>query len=202
MKNYVEDLLQFQSQYRELASKRQAFDARLNSDAAFKGEIEMLYSHFVGTFHRYCGNCWHDAFMYLLRLKNMNKKQTFHVIAGTLLHDPVNRDVNYMLTPQRLAKAGDDLALRHLAHNPRAVEYFEKPLPENLDKMIAEYLEREKGAKAVDSRPQKAGKATTGKGRKKTAAKSTEKVKANTKKDDAEAKMHDVNKTVEDAANS
>lgn len=126
---------------------------RLNSDSLFKREIETLYGYFVGTFRRYCGNCWHDAFMYLLRIKKMNEKQTFRVCAGTLLHDPVNRDIDYMLTPHRLAVKGDDLALRHLAHNPSAADYFEKPLPENIDEMIAEYLARVEGVQpaAVES---------------------------------------------------
>lgn len=75
----------------------------------------------------------------------MDKNQTFRVCAGTLLHDPVNQEIDYMLTPRKLAEMGDDLALRHLAHNPGCIVYFEKPLPDNLDQMIAEYLQRVEG---------------------------------------------------------
>lgn len=135
-------LKRFQAEHRGLANSRQAFDAKRASDPAFAAEIEALYTHFVGTFVRYCSNCWHDAFIQILTIKKMNSKSHFRVLAGTLLHDPVNRDVKYMLTPQRLADMGDDLALRHLAHNPKAVEYFEKPLPENLDELIADYRKR------------------------------------------------------------
>lgn len=139
----VDRLRRFQAEHRGLANSRQAFDAKRASDPAFAAEIETLYNRFVGTFRRYCGNCWHDAFIQLLTIKNMNSKSQFRVLAGTLLHDPVNRDVRYMLTPQRLAEQGDELALRHLANNPRAIEYFEKPLPENLDKLIADYRKRQ-----------------------------------------------------------
>lgn len=135
-------LKRFQAEHRGLANSRPAFDAKLASDPAFAAEIEALYKYFVGTFVRYCGNCWHDAFLQLLTIKKMNSKSHFRVHAGTLLHDPVNRDVKYMLTPQRLADMGDDLALRHLANNPKAVEYFEKPLPENIDELIADYRKR------------------------------------------------------------
>lgn len=135
-------LRRFQAEHRGLVNSRQAFDAKRASDPAFSSEIEALYNRFVGTFRRYCGDCWHDAFITLLTLKKMTSKSQFRVLAGTLLHDPVNRDVRYMLTPQRLADFGDDLALRHLANNPRAAEYFEKPLPENLDELIADYRKR------------------------------------------------------------
>nr|DAS26576.1 MAG TPA: hypothetical protein [Caudoviricetes sp.] len=139
----VEHLQRFQAEYRGLANNRQAFDTKRASDPAFAAEIESLYGYFIGTFRRYCGNCWHDAFIQLLTLKNMDNKSQFKVRSGTLLHDPVNQDVRYMLTPRRLAQMGDELALRHLAHNPNAINYFEKPLPADLDKMIEEYRARE-----------------------------------------------------------
>lgn len=148
----------FQAAYRGLANDRQAFDAK-RSEAAFAAEIEALYTHFVGAFRRYCGNCWHDAFIQLLTCRHMNNKSQFRLLSGTLLHDPVNRDVRYMLTPRRLAEMGDDLALRHLAHNPHAAEYFEKPLPENLGELIAAYRDREsRAAKPPKGRPSKAAK--------------------------------------------
>lgn len=142
---WSERLALFRSTYRELANDRRAFDAKRAADASFSAEIEALYNHFVGTFRKYCGNCWHDAFIQLLTMKHATSKSQFRVLAGTLLHDPVNKDVRYMLTPRRLAEQGDDLALRHLAHNPGAVEYFERPLPDNLQEMIDEYLSRVEG---------------------------------------------------------
>lgn len=163
-------LKRFQAEHRGLANNRPAFDAKRASDPAFSAEIEALYKYFVGTFRRYCGNCWHDAFIQLLTIKKMNSKSHFRVLAGTLLHDPVNRDVKYMLTPQRLADMGDDLALRHLANNPKAVEYFEKPLPENLDELIADYRKRhaDPAAASEQEAPQEAEKAekaaTSGRG--------------------------------------
>ena len=151
-------LKRFQAEHRGLANSRPAFDAKRASDPAFDIEIEALYKYFVGTFRRYCGNCWHDAFIQLMTIRKMNSKSHFRVLAGTLLHDPVNRDVKYMLTPQRLADMGDDLALRHLAHNPKAVEYFEKPLPENLDEMIADYRKRHADPAAAPASEQEAPK--------------------------------------------
>lgn len=147
--DYRDRLAAFQRAHRELVNDRRAFDARRAADPAFTAEIETLYGHFVGTFRKYCGNCWHDAFIQLI-LFNMDKKnRIFRVLAGTLLYDPVNQDVRFMLTPRRLETQGDDLALRHLAHNPHAIEYFEKPLPDNLDELIADYLRREKGEAAA-----------------------------------------------------
>jgi len=182
--NKVEHLQRFQAEYRRLANSRQAFDAKRASDPAFASEIESLYAYFIGTFRRYCGNCWHDAFLQLLTLKNMDNKSQFKVLSGTLLHDPVNQDVRYMLTPRRLATMGDDLALRHLAHNPHAVDYFEKPLPANLDKMIAEYLKREKAAaeapEEVNALSEATGKAP--KTPKATKRKRTPRTKAQTEK--------------------
>lgn len=147
----VEMLRRFRTTYRGLAGDRRAFDARRQADPEFCSGIESLYSHFVGTFRRYCGDCWHDAFIQLLTLTIMDNKSRFRLRAGTLLHDPIRRDVRYMLTPRRLAAMGDDLALRHLAHNPHAVEYFEKPLPDGLGRMIADYLRRERAAEAAES---------------------------------------------------
>lgn len=142
----------FQQTYRTLANDRAAFDRLRNSDSAFVAEIESLYTHFVGPLTRYCGNCIHDAFMRLMILKKTDMKESkFRLLAGTLLHDPVNQDINYMLTPARLAAAGDDLALRHLAHNPGAKKYFAQ-VPENLDKLIADYLKREKAAREEETR--------------------------------------------------
>ena len=149
--DYSSELLKFQTEYRGLAKDRQAFDTKLKNDREFAADIETLYKRFVGTFRRYCGNCWHDAFIHLLTLKHMENKSQFRLLSGTLLFDPVNRDTNYMLTPQMLARKGDDLALRHLAHNPEAIEYFEKPLPENLNEMIADYLRRERGEVPVEA---------------------------------------------------
>lgn len=140
-----EHLQVFQGTYRSLANDRRAFDKRRNEDAAFVAEIESLYTYFVGPLTHYCGNCLHDAFMRLMTLKiDKMKNSRFRLLAGTLLFDPVNQDVDYMLTPARLEAAGDDLALRHLAHNPRARQYFQM-LPENVDEMIADYLKRERG---------------------------------------------------------
>lgn len=164
-------LRRFQAEHRGLANSRSAFDAKRASDPAFSAEIEALYKYFVGTFVRYCGNCWHDAFIELLTIKIMNRKSHFRVLAGTILHDPVNRDVKYMLTPQRLSDMGDDLALRHLANNPKAVEYFEKPLPENLDELIADYRKRHSASASEEEAPKAAEKAAkTGRGGRRNSA--------------------------------
>ena len=183
--NLVEQLQRFQAEHRGFANNRQAFDAKRASDPAFASEIESLYAYFIGTFRRYCGNCWHDAFLQLLTLKNMDNKSQFKVLSGTLLHDPVNQDVRYMLTPRRLVTMGDDLALRHLAHNPHAVDYFEKPLPANLDKMIAEYLKREKAAGTPEKAPEATSEATKKAPKKKaTERKGTPRTKAQADKTD------------------
>lgn len=56
--------------------------------------------------------------------------------AGTLLHDPINKDVREVLTPQTLT---EERALRHLAYNPKARLYFTR-LPEDINKRIEKYL--------------------------------------------------------------
>lgn len=56
--------------------------------------------------------------------------------AGTLLHDPINKDFNMILTPARLT---EPLALYHLAYNPKAIQYFEV-FPDDLADRISKFL--------------------------------------------------------------
>ena len=75
--------------------------------------------------------------------KENSNKLGFQLLAGTLLHDPINKDFSKILTPQSLT---DELALYHLALNPRAKEYFSR-MPANVDELVDDYIrEQSEGA--------------------------------------------------------
>lgn len=133
-----------QAEYASLPrAGRDAYLHKLDTDKAFQREVSELALHFLGKRVSGCGWCALSALVELLKLnqkkiENMERKNTlgFRVLAGTFLHDPVNRDAGKILTPHTLS---DDLALYHLAFNPNSRKYF-TALPDNVDELVAEYL--------------------------------------------------------------
>lgn len=94
-----------------------------------KNEIKALAKYFFNKGIGWgCGSCWLDAHVLLVKTKieEMEKKKSnFAVAQGTFLHDPITRDFNRLLTPHSIT---DELAIHHLAFNPRSPEYFtQKP---------------------------------------------------------------------------
>lgn len=140
----IERLAKLQAEYASLPrAGRDAYLHKLDTDKAFQREVSELALHFLGKRVSGCGWCALSALVELLKLnqkkiENMERKNTlgFRVLAGTFLHDPVNRDAGKILTPHTLS---DDLALYHLAFNPNSRKYF-TALPDNVDELVAEYL--------------------------------------------------------------
>jgi hypothetical protein len=86
-----------------------------------------------------CGNCFFDAYMELINIKNMEETK-FQVKRGVIIYDPVNQDAGKILT---FSNCTDELALYHLKHNPGCKKYF-SVLPENIDELLEEYGKEEK----------------------------------------------------------
>lgn len=140
----LDRLAKLQAEYASLPpAGRDAYLHRLDTDKAFQREVSALALHFLGKRVGGCGWCALSALVELLKLKQkkiekMERKNTlgFRVLAGTFLHDPVNRDAGKILTPHTLS---DDLALYHLAFNPNSRKYF-TALPDNVDELVAAYI--------------------------------------------------------------
>lgn len=140
----LDRLAKLQAEYASLPpAGRDAYLHRLDTDKAFQREVSALAVHFLGKRVGGCGWCALSALVELLKLnqkkiEKMERKNTlgFRVLAGTFLHDPVNRDAGKILTPHTLS---DDLALYHLAFNPNSRKYFTS-LPDNVDELVAAYI--------------------------------------------------------------
>lgn len=140
----LDRLAKLQAEYASLPpAGRDSYLHRLDTDKAFQREISALALHFLGKRVGGCGWCALSALVELLKLnqkkiEKMERKNTlgFRVLAGTFLHDPVNRDAGKILTPHTLS---DDLALYHLAFNPNSRKYFTS-LPDNVDELVAAYI--------------------------------------------------------------
>lgn len=140
----LDRLAKLQAEYASLPpAGRDTYLHRLDTDKAFQREVSALALHFLGKRVGGCGWCALSALVELLKLnqkkiEKMERKNTlgFRVLAGTFLHDPVNRDAGKILTPHTLS---DDLALYHLAFNPNSRKYFAS-LPDNVDELVAAYI--------------------------------------------------------------
>lgn len=140
----LDRLAKLQAEYASLPhAGRDAYLHKLDTDKAFQREVSALALHFLGKRVGGCGWCALSALVELLKLnqkkiEKMERKNTlgFRVLAGTFLHDPVNRDAGKILTPHTLS---DDLALYHLAFNPNSRKYF-TALPDNVDELVAAYI--------------------------------------------------------------
>ena len=140
----LDRLAKLQAEYASLPpAGRDAYLHRLDTDKALQREVSALALHFLGKRVGGCGWCALSALVELLKLnqkkiEKMERKNTlgFRVLAGTFLHDPVNRDAGKILTPHTLS---DDLALYHLAFNPNSRKYFTS-LPDNVDELVAAYI--------------------------------------------------------------
>lgn len=140
----LDRLAKLQAEYESLPpAGRDSYLHRLDTDKAFQREVSALALHFLGKRVGGCGWCALSALVELLKLnqkkiEKMERRNTlgFRVLAGTFLHDPVNRDAGKILTPHTLS---DDLALYHLAFNPNSRKYF-TALPDNVDELVAAYI--------------------------------------------------------------
>lgn len=147
----IERLKAIQDTYNGLSKeKKDRYIQSFDTDSQLQEEVRVLAKHFLNRTIKGCSWCALGAFLDLLRLnqndmeqKTKNNKLGFQLLAGTLLHDPINKDFSKILTPQSLT---DELALYHLALNPRAKEYFSR-MPANVDELVDEYIrEQSEGA--------------------------------------------------------
>lgn len=147
----IERLKAIQDTYNGLSKeKKDRYIRSFDTDSQLQEEVRVLAKHFLNRTIKGCSWCALGAFLDLLRLnqkdmeqKTKNNKLGFQLLAGTLLHDPINKDFSKILTPQSLT---DELALYHLALNPRAKEYFSS-MPANVDELVDEYIrEQSEGA--------------------------------------------------------
>lgn len=147
----IERLKAIQDTYNGLSKeKKDRYIQSFDTDSQLQEEVRVLAKHYLNRTIKGCSWCALGAFLDLLRLnqKDMEQKENsnklgFQLLAGTLLHDPINKDFSKILTPQSLT---DELALYHLALNPRAKEYFAR-MPDNVDELVDDYIrEQSEGA--------------------------------------------------------
>lgn len=147
----IERLKAIQDTYNGLSKEgKDRYIRSFDTDSQLQEEVRVLAKHFLNRTIKGCSWCALGAFLDLLRLnqKDMEQKENsnklgFQLLAGTLLHDPINKDFSKILTPQSLT---DELALYHLALNPRAKEYFSR-MPANVDELVDDYIrEQSEGA--------------------------------------------------------
>lgn len=133
----VERLLKYQAEWARLSKQEQTeFTKYLETNTEAKKEIRALYKEY---FHRDisgCGWCLLSGHLELIKFKPTIMKVEYKLKAGTVLHDPINKDISKMLTPQRLT---EELALYHLAYNPRAIRFFTL-VPSDVNERIAKFL--------------------------------------------------------------
>lgn len=140
----IERLRTLQGRYRSLDKREQSqLLASLDTDTDLQEEVRDLAAHFLGRKVSGCSFCALSALWELLalNLEKMEKKERnntlgFALRAGTFLIDPVNHEVDKILTPHTLT---DDLALYHLSFNPASRDYFTH-LPQDVDARIDAYI--------------------------------------------------------------
>lgn len=140
----IERLRTLQGRYRSLDKREQSqLLASLDTDTDLQEEVRDLAAHFLGRKVSGCSFCALSALWELLalNLEKMEKKEQnntlgFALRAGTFLIDPVNHEVDKILTPHTLT---DDLALYHLSFNPASRDYFTH-LPQDVDARIDAYI--------------------------------------------------------------
>ena len=62
----------------------------------------------------------------------------YELRAGTLLHDPINKEFSKILTPRNIT---EDLCLYHIAFNKNALSYFTR-VPEDLNDRLEKFMVR------------------------------------------------------------
>ena len=62
----------------------------------------------------------------------------YELRAGTLLHDPINKEFSKILTPRNIT---EDLCLYHIAFNKDALSYFTR-VPEDLNDRLKKFMSR------------------------------------------------------------
>ena len=139
----LERLRAYQSKYGSLKGEAyRAHTLELEKNPALHREVDELSRYFLNKSVSRCGFCLIEADLALRRITEQQMKNVAHpdyeLRAGTLLHDPINKEFSKILTPRNIT---EDLCLYHIAFNKDALSYFTR-VPEDLNDRLEKFMSR------------------------------------------------------------
>ena len=139
----LERLRAYQSKYGPLKGEAyRAHTLELEKNPALHREVDELSRYFLNKSVSRCGFCLIEADLALRRITEQQMKNVAHpdyeLRAGTLLHDPINKEFSKILTPRNIT---EDLCLYHIAFNKDALSYFTR-VPEDLNERLEKFMAR------------------------------------------------------------
>lgn len=139
----LERLRAYQSKYGSLKGEAyRAHTLELEKNPALHREVDELSRYFLNKSVSRCGFCLIEADLALRRITEQQMENVAHpdyeLRAGTLLHDPINKEFNKILTPRNIT---EDLCLYHIAFNKDALSYFTR-VPEDLNDRLEKFMAR------------------------------------------------------------
>lgn len=139
----LERLRAYQSKYGSLRGEAyRAHTLELEKNPALHREVDELSRYFLNKSVSRCGFCLIEADLALRRITEQQMKNVAHpdyeLRAGTLLHDPINKEFSKILTPRNIT---EDLCLYHIAFNKDALSYFTR-VPEDLNDRLEKFMSR------------------------------------------------------------
>ena len=143
MTDMLERLRAYQSKYGSLKGEAyRAHTLELEKNPALHREVDELSRYFLNKSVSRCGFCLIEADLALRRITEQQMKNVAHpdyeLRAGTLLHDPINKEFSKILTPRNIT---EDLCLYHIAFNKDALSYFTR-VPEDLNVRLEKFMVR------------------------------------------------------------
>ena len=143
MTDMLERLRAYQSKYGSLKGEAyRAHTLELEKNPALHREVDELSRYFLNKSVSRCGFCLIEADLALRRITEQQMKNVAHpdyeLRAGTLLHDPINKEFSKILTPRNIT---EDLCLYHIAFNKDALSYFTR-VPEDLNDRLEKFMVR------------------------------------------------------------
>lgn len=139
----LERLRAYQSKYGSLKGEAyRAHTLELEKNPALHREVDELSRYFLNKSVSRCGFCLIEADLALRRITEQQMKNIAHpdyeLRAGTLLHDPINKEFSKILTPRNIT---EELCLYHIAFNKDALSYFTR-VPEDLNDRLEKFMAR------------------------------------------------------------
>ena len=139
----LERLRAYQSKYGSLKGEAyRAHTLELEKNPALHREVDELSRYFLNKAVSRCGFCLIEADLALRRITEQQMKNVAHpdyeLRAGTLLHDPINKEFSKILTPRNIT---EELCLYHIAFNKDALSYFTR-VPEDLNDRLEKFMAR------------------------------------------------------------
>ena len=143
MTDMLERLRAYQSKYGSLKGEAyRAHTLELEKNPALHREVDELSRYFLNKAVSRCGFCLIEADLALRRITEQQMKNVAHpdyeLRAGTLLHDPINKEFSKILTPRNITEG---LCLYHIAFNKDALSYFTR-VPEDLNDRLEKFMAR------------------------------------------------------------